>query len=70
METKMLSEADLAAINAKYALDLSYSDATHYRAAQVIWSISHAKGLAIARDLEAVPAGDTPAAIPAPEGIA
>ena len=65
METKMLTAADLEAINAKYSLDLSYSDATHYRAAQVIWSISRSTTRGQAVD----PAKDTPAAVPALEGI-
>lgn len=61
MDTKMLNEADLEAINAKYSLDLDYGNATHYRAAQVIWSISRATP-----SPAAVPAGDSPEAAQAP----
>lgn len=66
METKMLTEADLTAINTKFNLDLDYENATHYRAAQVIWSISRLKDLS----LEALPDRDTPKADPDREGTA
>jgi len=66
METKMLTEADLEAINAKYNLDLDYTNATHYRAAQVIWTISRST----TRDQAADPVGDTPGAVPAHAGNA
>lgn len=66
METKMLTEADLTAINTKFNLDLDYENATHYRAAQVIWSISRLKDLS----LEALPDRDTPGEGPDHEGSA
>lgn len=66
MEISILTEAQLIAINEKFSLDLDYQIASHYRAAQVIWSLSKAKGLNLAAD----PAGDTPAPVPALEGTA
>lgn len=66
METKMLTDAELTAINAKYNLDLAYDNATHYRAAQVIWSLARGKGL----DLEANPAADNLPAFLIPEDSA
>lgn len=66
METKMLTEADLTAINTKFNLDLDYDNATHYRAAQVIWSLTRIKDL----NLEALPDRETPAAAQAPEDSA
>lgn len=71
--TNPLTSAQLEAINMKYGLDLSYHDASHYRAAQVIWNLDGAMGKpapVTVPSQEAGPAVDTPAAIPAPEGIA
>lgn len=69
--TNPLTSAQLEAINMKYGLDLSYDNAAHYRAAQVIWSLDGAMGAPVtAPSPEAGPAVDTPAAIQAPEGIA
>lgn len=73
MNTKTLSEAEVTVINEKYCLDLSYTDATHYRAAQVIWSLNYLdqhRTQPTIPDREAAPALDTPSADPDPEGIA
>jgi hypothetical protein len=35
----MLTEDQVTVINENFGLDLKYSDATHYRAAMVIWSL-------------------------------
>lgn len=72
METKMLTANEVLAINEKFGLDLSYEDATHYRAAQVIWTLSKPAGLhwLKALSLEANPAADSPTADQAPEGTA
>lgn len=64
METKMLTASDLEAINAKYGLDLDYANATHYRAAQVIWTISRST----TRGQEDDPSAGTPAKDPVPSG--
>ncbi len=61
MDTKMLTEAEVSAINVQFALDLSYDNATHYRAAQTIWSLAKLKGVELP-DQEAIPAPDTPEA--------
>jgi hypothetical protein len=37
--SKILSPEDLEVINAKFGIELNYSDATHYRAAQTIWNL-------------------------------
>ncbi|WP_162633253.1 hypothetical protein [Echinicola strongylocentroti] len=34
---KLLSQEDMQVINEHFGLDLDYKNATHYRAAQVIW---------------------------------
>ena len=63
METKMLTPSDLEAINAKYGLDLDYANATHYRAAQVIWTIRR-----ITRGQEDDPSAGIPSRAQAPSG--
>lgn len=67
MLTKPLNSSQLESINLEYGLDLAYDNATHYRAAQVIWTQKEEiKVLARAAD----PGADSPAAIPTPEGSA
>lgn len=72
MQTKTLTPAELDVLNARFDLDLSYSNATHYRAAQVIWALNYLDQKAVAKvpDLEDCPALDTPTAAPAPADIA
>lgn len=69
MLTKPLSASQLEAINLEYGLELSYDNATHYRAAQVIYSLAQEVRLRLpapAADLGA----DSPAAVPVPAGTA
>lgn len=39
MDAILLTQDQFLVINEKFGLDLSYSDAVHYRAALVIWSL-------------------------------
>lgn len=65
----MLTEAETSAINAQFSLDLDYNNATHYRAAQVIWSLAKLKNVII-QDSEEPLAQDTQEAGQGPEGSA
>jgi hypothetical protein len=72
MQTKTLSAAEFDVLNARFDLDLSYSDATHYRAAQVIWALNYLnqKTEATIPDQEDCPVLDTPTEDQAPADIA
>lgn len=37
--SKVLTQAEVDLINQKFGTDLVYTDACHYRAAQVIWNL-------------------------------
>jgi hypothetical protein len=63
MHTKSLNPAEIEAMNLEYGLDLSYDNATHYRAAQVIYSLT--KSLK-APDRAAGHVADSPASAPVP----
>jgi hypothetical protein len=65
----ILSQDQLRAVNEKFNLDLIYNDASHYRAAQVIFSLWKEKE-PISRDQVDGPAGDTQASDQDPEDIA
>lgn len=67
MLTKPLNASQLEALNSEFGLDLDYHNATHYRAALVIYTLSRqVKDSARAAD----PGADSPAAVPAPGGNA
>jgi hypothetical protein len=66
MNNSILSRDQLMAVNEKFNLDLDYSIANNYRAAQVIYSLWKEKE-PISRDQEDDPAGDTQASDQAPE---
>ncbi|MEX2592933.1 MAG: hypothetical protein WD426_09160 [Anditalea sp.] len=42
--SKILTKEDLEVINERFSLDLSYNDARHYRAAQVIRNLWKSQG--------------------------
>jgi hypothetical protein len=63
----LLNADQMEALNLEFGLDLSYGNASHYRAAQVIHMLSRQlKDSTPAADRGA----DTPAAIPSPSGSA
>ena len=67
MQTKTLTTEEIDVLNARFDLDLSYSDATHYRAAQVIWALNYLnQKAATAPDPEDCPVLDTPTVAQAP----
>lgn len=66
MNNAILSQDQLLAVNEKFNLDLAYNDASHYRAAQVIFSLWKEKE-PISQDREDGPAGDTQASGQGPE---
>lgn len=47
MDAILLTQDQFLVINEKFGLDLSYSNAEHYRAAVVIWSLWKGKELAV-----------------------
>lgn len=65
MPTKPLSASQLEALNLEFGLDLAYDNATHYRAAQVIWSLREELK---APNQAGAPDGDTLPSLPAPAG--
>jgi hypothetical protein len=67
MLTKPLSASQVEAINLEYGINLSYDDATHYRAALVIFTLAHQLK---AQALATGPGADSPAAVQAPAGTA
>jgi len=69
METKLLSKIEIEVMNARYELDLSYTDATHYRAAQVIWSLGRQDPVTVL-NLEEHPSPNTPEVLQDHEDIA
>lgn len=59
MNNAILSPDQLLAVNEKFKLDLTYNDASHYRAAQVIYSLWKEK-FPTDQDPEVRPADDIP----------